>query len=63
MLMYAEPPQTITFRKKQYDIYGVYDRKHKVATETEGLHAQDIKTHIVPWNTTHYALYTLETRK
>lgn len=63
MQINAEPPQTMTFRKKQYDYYGIYDRKYHMAVETEGLRAQGVKTHSIPWNTTHYVLYTLEKRK
>ena len=58
-----EPPQDITFRKKIYNYYGMYDRRYKIDAETEALHVQGIKTHIMPWNTTHYVLYAMENRK
>ena len=61
--MDGSPPETIIFRKKQYNIYGVYRKKHDAVVEAEGLHAQNIKTHTIPWNTLYHVIYTLEKKK
>jgi hypothetical protein len=59
----AAPPDTITFRKKQYNYHSKFDKKHAAVDEVESLHAQGVKTHMLLWNTLYYVVYTLEKRK